>query len=79
MLSPLSEVCQLCVLLHTHVCVRLQQVNVHLQHMDVHLQQKDVRLHTYLGVRLQQEEEKEEKEEKKTTSNFKLEDDLKFF
>ena len=46
----LSEVCYLCVRLHTHVCVRLQQVNVRLQH-------KDVCLHTQVCVRLQQGEE----------------------
>ena len=62
--------CYLCVRLHTHVCVRFQQVNVRLQHMDVRLhtqvgvrlQQKDVRLHPQVGVRLQQVEEKEEAE-----------------
>ena len=42
----LSQVCYLCVRLHTHVCVRLQQVNVRLQHMDVCL-------HTQVGVSLQ--------------------------
>ena len=51
-----SQICLcLCVRLHTHVCVRLQQVNVSLQ-------QKDVRFYTQVGVRLQQlEEQKEEK------------------
>ena len=56
--KKLSQLCNICVRLNTHVCVQF-----HLQQVDVHLQQMDVRLHTQVAVRLQQVEEKEEKEE----------------